>query len=190
MNKPGGILVQPTSQEPYSLLTELRKEYRFIEPIHRIDKPVSGVVVFAKSSKALPRLMKEIRERRTRKRYLALVAKKPFHLEGTLIHKLVHGDHKAYIDESGKESKLSYKFLEDKGPYFLLSIDLETGRYHQIRAQMAAIGCPIVGDAKYGSKVFFKEGVIALHHAEMSIAHPITHEIMTFIAPSVLNKSS
>ncbi len=190
MNKPGGLLVQPTSQESHSLLTELRKEYSFIEPIHRIDKPVSGIVVFAKSSKALPRLMKEIREKRTQKRYWALISKKPPHLTATLMHKLVHGDHKAFVNEGGKESRLSYHFLNKKGPYFLLSIDLETGRYHQIRAQMADIGCPIVGDSKYGSKFYFKEGVIALHHAEMSIKHPITHEIMTFLAPSDLNKSS
>lgn len=188
VNKPAGLLVQPTKEEPRSLVTELRKEYRFLEPIHRLDKPVSGIVVFAKSSKALARLMKEIRERRVEKHYLALVADKPPQQKERLTHKLVHGDHQAFIDKSGKESALSYEIIGEKGPYYLLKVDLETGRYHQIRAQLAAIGSPIVGDKKYGSRVLFKEGVIALHHAEMRIAHPISQEIMTFSAPSALNK--
>jgi 23S rRNA pseudouridine1911/1915/1917 synthase len=187
VDKPSGLLVQPTKEESDSLLTRLRQKYTFLEPIHRIDKPVSGVVVFAKSSKALARLMAAVREKRCRKHYVALVAKKPPADKGRLEHTLAHGHHRALLSEEGKESALTYEVLGRKGAYYLLGIDLETGRYHQIRMQLAAIGSPIVGDQKYGSREPYHEKAIALHHEEMQLPHPVSGEMMTFTAPWRLN---
>ena len=183
VSKPSGLLVQPTELENDSVVTRLRERYKFVEPIHRIDKPVSGVVVLAKSSKALSRLMAAVREKRVKKHYLALVAKKPPTASARLVHKLVHGHHRAEINEKGKESSLHYTLLGRRGPYYLLRIDLETGRYHQIRSQLAHIGSPIVGDKKYGSQEPFKDKAIALHHEEMQIPHPISQEMMSFKDP-------
>lgn len=180
VSKPPGLLVQPTELDNSSVVTELRKRYKFVEPIHRIDKPVSGVVVLAKSRKALSRLMAAMREKRVKKFYLALVAQKPPQEKARLVHKLVHGHHRAEIDEAGKESSLHYTLLGRRGPYYLLRIDLETGRYHQIRLQLARMGSPIVGDKKYGSHEAFKEKAIALHHEEIQIPHPISQEMMSF----------
>lgn len=179
VNKPAGLLTQPTDISTDSL-EERAKAYikeRFEKPgavylhaVHRLDKPVSGIVLFARTSKALARLQEQQRNREIRKVYFALVEQEPKEKSGELRHQLLHGSHKAEVCESGKEAILRYEVVGKN----LLRIELVTGRYHQIRAQLAAIGSPIVGDKKYGSQKSCKGGQIALHHGQMVFVHPTT----------------
>ena len=155
----------------------------FLEAVHRIDKPVSGIVLFAKTSKALSRLNSVMRDKNIQKVYLAMVEGSPSPADGCLEHYLVHDDYKARIadkDEPGaKAARLTYRTLRANDGQTLLEIVLETGRYHQIRAQLAAIGYPIVGDVKYGSSKQLPNGAILLHHSRLSVPHPITGEMVT-----------
>lgn len=190
VHKESGLLVQPTNLESDCLLNRLKSFIKvrdnkpgnvFLEPIHRIDKPVSGIVVFAKTSKALSRMMKSIREKECTKIYIALVTGKLPAREGKLEHSLVHDEYHARIcPKEGKPSVLYYKLIKKREETSLLEITLETGRYHQIRAQLSAIGCPIVGDKKYGSQKTYQKNAIALCHAKFSIPHPTTREILHF----------
>ncbi len=156
------------------------KQTIFLHPIHRLDKRTSGIVLFARSSKALSRLNAAMRERRIGKTYYALVERAPPTESGQLIHYLKHGDFRAEIvsslKEGGKVAELSYKVLKSADKHTLLEITLVTGRYHQIRAQLAAIGCTIVGDHKYGSQCSFPHPGIALHHTRIEFLHPISQE--------------
>lgn len=203
VNKPAGILTQPSGTDQPSLEGQakawLKEKYQkqgnvFLEAVHRIDKPVSGIVLFAKTSKALSRLNVVIREKRTSKYYTALVEGIVTEEFAALEHYLVHDDHKAYVttpkDPQGKMARLHYKVLKRHATTTLLEIKLETGRYHQIRAQLAAIGHPIVGDAKYGSTTKQPSGNIALHHTRLEIPHPITGNIHTFEAPAKWSQSA
>ena len=184
--KPQGLLTQPTSRTQDSLETRAKqwikerdqKRSVFLHAVHRLDKDTSGVVLFAKSQKALSRMTKEFRERRVKKTYLAITQKIP--KTKTLKHTLKHGSHKALQDVSGKESQLSFEVLKKhKGLYFL-EIDLKTGRYHQIRAQFALEGCPIVGDQKYGSLL---DAPLALHCYQLIFLHPTTKKELKIQAP-------
>jgi len=148
----------------------------FLEPVHRIDKPVSGLILFARTSKALSRLQQMMRDRTIHKIYLALLEGE-LQQEGTLKHRLVHDEYRARVAPEGKEAILHYHVCHRKGELTLVEVRLETGRYHQIRAQFAAIKCPIVGDKKYGSRKDFPEG-IALHHYRMEFKHPVTQSDM------------
>lgn len=157
----------------------------FLEPIHRLDQSVSGLVVFARTSKALSRLQEEMRRGSIEKIYHALLDKKPPQLEGTLEHFLKHGNHRAHVvkesDHQAKFACLHYKVMGKRSDgYIEVKIELKTGRYHQIRAQMAFIGCPIVGDQKYGSRVIYQKEGIALMHKEVAFFHPTTKERLRF----------
>lgn len=186
VDKPSGLLTQPTALEADCLVSRLKKQQgiTFLEPIHRIDRVTSGIVVLAKTSKALSRLMEALRKKTCSKQYIALVEKRPNPPEGMLEDLLEHGSFRAIKGEGPKAKKalLTYQLKGKKGPFYRLVIQIETGRYHQIRAQLSAIGCPIVGDKKYGSSKPFKEKAIALHHQMMTIPHPISGEMMTFTA--------
>jgi 23S rRNA pseudouridine1911/1915/1917 synthase len=178
VEKPADMATQPD-------LTELakawiKKKYQkpgnvFLHPAHRLDKAVSGLVLFARTSKALSRLQEMMRERKIKKIYHALVEGKLPEDQGKLVHSLVHGSFRAEVSRDGKESILEYRVLKQERGVTLLEINLITGRYHQIRAQLSAIGCPILGDEKYGSKKSWPKG-IALHHSEMRFEHPVTKE--------------
>lgn len=185
--KPAGL----TTQEGFDLEIKywLKKKFQkpgnvFLEPIHRLDKPVSGLVLFARTSKALSRLQEEMRKKAIKKTYFALVEGNVPESEGSLEHFLLHDDFKARVvsvnDKNGKQARLHYKVLEKRKETTLIEIELETGRYHQIRAQFSFIGCPIVGDIKYGSLIPFKEFAIALHHGKLSFKHPVSSEFLTF----------
>lgn len=192
VNKPAGIPTQPNGHEIESL-EELCKAFVktssgkpgnvFLHAIHRLDRPVSGIVVFAKTSKALSRLNLSLRMRETKKIYRAWVSPMPCHDEKKLEHYLLHGEFRAELateaTQGAKCAILHYKVIEKSLKAALIEIELETGRYHQIRAQMAAIGSPIVGDVKYGSKI---KGAttIALQHCRFEIPHPITKERLSF----------
>jgi len=199
VNKPAGLLTQPTDQNDTSLegiLKEwIKEKYNkpgkvFLGTIHRLDRPVSGIVLFAKTSKALSRLNASMRSREMHKTYHALVEGKPPKEKDTLEHHLRHDDYRAEVCRSdhpdAKHAKLHYKILKYNEQTTLLEVVLETGRYHQIRVQCAAMGCPIVGDAKYGSRKSLPGGIIALHHARLEFIHPVTHVKMCLEAPSSL----
>lgn len=190
LKKPHGLLTQPTDLENDSLQTRAKQFIKnrdnkpgqvFLEPIHRIDKPVGGIVVFAKTSKALSRLMKAIREKKCLKFYRAVIVGQMPSKEGSLKNKLIHGDFRAYVDNEGKESILHYKVIKQEGLYTHLDIELETGRYHQIRAQLAYINAPILGDTKYGCCKTLSQGMIALEHIRFIFPHPITHESIEIV---------
>ncbi len=196
-NKPPGLLTQPAPGAGDSLETRLRAWVKaefhrpgavFLEAVHRLDRPASGVVLFARTSKALTRLNEQVRERAVRKLYWALVTQPPPAAAGELVHHLRHGSHEAELcrpgDAGAREARLHYRVVEPRhGTWVLLAIELETGRYHQIRAQLAAVGCPIVGDMRYGGAPAPGLAGIALHHRALTIAHPISRAPLTFTAP-------
>lgn len=190
LNKPAGLLTQPSGTTQDSLEAQGKQFIKtrdhkpgnvFLEAAHRLDRPVSGIVLFAKTSKALSRLQQAIRERHCEKTYLALVEGAPPKPEATLEHTLLHTHHKAEVHPDGKPAILNYKALKSTKNSTLLEIQLITGRYHQIRAQLAVIGCPILGDTKYGSTHPSK--TIALHHTRLTISHPTTKEELIFESP-------
>jgi 23S rRNA pseudouridine1911/1915/1917 synthase len=188
--KPAGIPTQPPGDNFLDQAKEyIKKRFQkpgkvFLEPIHRLDKPVSGLVLFARTSKALSRLQEMMRNQLIEKTYFAEVeGSLPAH-EGTLEHYLLHGEHRAIVvsptHKEGKRARLHYRVLKtEKGKSFV-AIQLETGRYHQIRAQFSAMGCPVVGDQKYGSNKALKDERIALHHGQLSFSHPVSHEKISF----------
>lgn len=160
----------------------------FLGVVHRIDRPVSGVVLFAKTSKALTRLNAMFQEKSVEKVYWAIVKVKPPKAEGTLVHYLVRNTktNKSYCHEKevpgSKVAILHYKWLASSDVYHLLEINLETGRHHQIRSQLATIGCPIKGDLKYGFPRSNKDGGISLHSLKVKFVHPVKNEEMNITA--------
>jgi 23S rRNA pseudouridine1911/1915/1917 synthase len=191
LEKPKGLLTQPSPVCTVSL-QELAKEYIkerfekkgnvFLHPIHRLDKEVSGIVLFARTSKALSRLQNDLREQKILRTYYAAVEGCVEKEQGVLEHYLVHGDHKAFeaaADRSGaKKASLFFKIIEKDQEKSHLQIELQTGRYHQIRAQLALIGHPILGDEKYGSR--FKDEPFGLKHIRMELDHPVTKNRIVF----------
>lgn len=155
----------------------------FCEPIHRLDKDVSGLVVFARTSKALSRLNESMRNQEIKKTYLAKVEGVISENTGKLSHFLEKKDYHAKIckqtSHKAKLAKLNFVKVESDSFVTRLRVELETGRYHQIRAQFSHIGHPIVGDKKYGSQIEEKEG-IALQHVQVSFPHPVTKQLLTF----------
>lgn len=198
INKRVGDLVQgdKTGDKP---LSEIVKEYIkdkyhkpgevFLGVVHRLDRPTTGIVVFAKTSKALERLNKMFSERATQKTYWAVVKNKPPNNEDTLLHYLTRNEKnnssKAHIKEvpNSKKASLDYKIIKELNNYFALEINLHTGRHHQIRCQLAAIGCPIKGDLKYGFDRSNTDGGIHLHAQKLAFTHPVSKEELVIIAP-------
>lgn len=161
----------------------------FLGVVHRIDRPVSGAVLFAKTSKALVRLNEMIREGRIRKVYWALTENRPEAEEGELRHYILRDGRtnrsKAFDAPrpEAKEARLRYRIVGAGTHYTLLEVELLTGRHHQIRAQLAKIGCPIRGDLKYGAKRSLPGGGISLHSRRMEFEHPVRHELVAVTAP-------
>lgn len=193
LNKPADLLTQPTEEVQDSLEARAKQWIKerdqkpgnvFLGAIHRLDKGASGIIVFAKTSKALSRLSASIRDQETVKMYHAIVSPPPTKDEATLEDYLTHDSHRATVvnkNVSGaKLARLHYKVLKKEKNQALLEVHLETGRYHQIRAQLAAKGSPILGDKKYGSSTAWNFPGIALHHAHFEIPHPTTKQIMKF----------
>ncbi|MBX9924334.1 MAG: RNA pseudouridine synthase [Rhabdochlamydiaceae bacterium] len=166
----------------------LKKGEVFLYVAHRLDKPVSGIVLLAKTSKALERLQKAFRERRMQKTYIALVEGVLPEDQGVLENYLAQEEFRTSISSAenpqAKLSRLSYKVLEKMPNSSLVEIDLHTGRYHQIRAQFSHLGHPVVGDVKYGARhIANHPSHIALHHQKMEFFHPVTLEKMIFETP-------
>ena len=189
-NKPGNVAVQEDKTEDKSLnqLAEIYTKGK-IFVVHRIDRPASGVVLFAKTTGAVQDLNEQFRERKTKKTYLAVVKTKPKEDHGTLVHYLVKNQHTnktKFFDEPqerAKRAELNYKVIDKSDNYFLLEIELITGRHHQIRAQLAAIGSPIKGDVKYGARRGNKDRSIHLHAWKMTFKHPVTNVQEEVVAP-------
>ena len=160
----------------------------FIGIPHRLDRPTSGVVLFARTDKALQRLSELFREGGVKKIYWALVAERPPRDSDTLVHWLRRNPslNKSFVvagpGQDAREASLSYRILLSLERYHLLSIELHTGRHHQIRAQLAAIGCHIKGDLKYGAPRSNPGGGIHLHARQVSFMHPVKKELLTIVA--------
>lgn len=197
INKPVGKLVQgdATGDEPLSetLKSYIKKKYNkpgnvYLGVVHRLDRPTSGVLVFAKTSKALSRLNKQFSQRETQKTYWAIVENKPPQIEGRLVNYLKrnHKQNKSYAypkpTPEAKKAVLNYKLAKSLKNYYLLEIDLETGRHHQIRAQLSDINCIIKGDLKYGAKRSNANAGIHLHAKTLRLIHPVKKTEITFEA--------
>jgi 23S rRNA pseudouridine1911/1915/1917 synthase len=198
INKRPGDIVQgdKTGDMP---LSEVVKEYlkdKYNKPgnvylgvVHRLDRPTSGIVVFARTSKALPRLNQLFKDRDAKKTYWAIVKNMPPKEEDTLTHYLKRNTKQnksyAHIKEvpESKKAILDYKIIQKLDNYFLLEIDLHTGRHHQIRSQLSAIGCPIKGDLKYDFDRSNKDASISLHARKLSFKHPVKDLELNIIAP-------
>lgn len=198
VNKRAGDLVQSDTAGEPGLEDRIKAFLRrrdnkpgdvFLGVAHRIDRPVSGVVLFAKTSKALVRLNEMLRERRIRKIYWAITEEVPDEPEGTLRHYLTRDGktNKAHAFNSprgdAKEAVLHYRLLGGSKNYRLLEVELITGRHHQIRCQLAKMGCPIKGDLKYGAQRSNPGGGISLHSRSLSFIHPVRKEPVEIVAP-------
>jgi 23S rRNA pseudouridine1911/1915/1917 synthase len=198
VNKPSGLLVQgdETGDKP---LSELAKEYIkdkyqkpgnvFMGVVHRLDRPVSGVVLLAKTSKALARLNQQFSSRKTQKVYWAVTLRAPQPESGTLVHWLVKDAAKnitkAHPSErpGSQRAELSYSLVKAAGNKFLIEVRPITGRPHQIRVQLASLKCPIIGDLKYGAPEPLPNKSICLHARELGFEHPVSKEWITVQAP-------
>lgn len=185
-----------TGDTPLSELVKhyLKEKYNkpgnvFIGVTHRLDRPVSGLVVFAKTSKALARLNEMFKNGDVHKTYWAIVKNCPQETEATLEHYLVRNEkqNKSYAYDrekpGAKKAILHYKLIGHSENYFLLEVDLKTGRHHQIRCQLAKIGCPIKGDLKYGFPRSNPDGSICLHARRVSFIHPVSKELIELETP-------
>ncbi|MBU1872195.1 RluA family pseudouridine synthase [bacterium] len=186
--KPAGILVQGDQTGDVTLLT-LAKDYikeKYAKPgnvylglVHRLDRPASGVIVFARTTKAAGRLMKQFQQRQTRKIYLCL-AEGELPLNGSWKDCIERREATSYIANGEPNASLSFKRLNFHDGISLAEVELHTGKHHQLRVQFASRGFPIIGDFRYGSKRKFPERAIALHARELRIEHPTTKEMLTF----------
>jgi len=162
----------------------------FLGVVHRLDRPTSGIVVFAKTSKALERFNKMLRDKKVTKTYWAVVKNKPTKETDTLVNFLKKNpkNNKSTVfktkAEGSKKAVLHYKLIKSLDNYHLLEVDLETGRHHQIRCQLAFIGCPIKGDLKYGFDRSNKNGGIHLHAQKIEFIHPVSKEFISITAPT------
>jgi len=199
VNKRVGDIVQgdKTGDKP---LSDVVKEYIkdkynkpgevFLGVVHRLDRPTTGIVVFARTSKALTRMNELFSNRETKKTYWAVVKNRPTKNEDTLVHYIKRNEknntskaHTKEVPES-KLASLEYKIIKELDNYYGLEIQLHTGRHHQIRAQLSAIGSPIKGDLKYGFDRSNPDGGIHLHARKLVFTHPVSKEEITIVAPT------
>lgn len=198
INKKVGQLVQGDKTGDDSLLELIKNFIKirdekpgnvFLGLVHRIDRPTSGLVIYAKTSKALSRLTQMVKNREIKKTYWALVAKEMIPQQQRLVHYLQKNEknNKAIVfpraTPGAKEAILNYQIIKTLDNYQLLEIDLETGRHHQIRAQLSKIGVPIKGDLKYGAPRSNPDGGISLHARKLQFIHPVTKENLEITAP-------
>ena len=198
VNKTASEIVQAdkTDDPPLSETVKqyLKEKYQkpgnvFIGVTHRLDRPVSGLVIFAKTSKALTRLNEMFRTSEVKKTYWAVVKNAPKEPEGELVHYLARNEKQnksfAYDKEvpNSKKAILNYRLIGHSENYYLLEVDLKTGRHHQIRCQLAKMGCPIKGDLKYGAPRSNPDGSICLHARKVRFIHPVSKELIELEAP-------
>ncbi len=198
VNKQAGEIIQGDKTGDRTVADEikayLKEKYNkpgavFLGIPHRLDRPVSGVSIFARTSKALARLNEMFRKGEIEKTYQAIVIHEPQIASGTLEHWLTRNEkqNKAYAHkvprENAKKAILDYKVEAKSDRYWLINVQLHTGRHHQIRCQLAAIGCPIKGDLKYGAPRSNADGSICLHARSIRFEHPVSHKIIFTEAP-------
>lgn len=198
VNKRVGDIVQgdKTGDTPLSDVVKAYIKDKYNKPgavylgvVHRLDRPTTGIVVFARTSKALSRLNQMFADKKVEKTYWALVKNEPPKERDTLVHWLKrnpkNNKSSAFITEisGSKKAILHYKLLKKLDNYYLMEINLETGRHHQIRVQLASMGCPIKGDLKYGFDRSNKDGGIHLHARKIKFVHPVSKEQINIIAP-------
>jgi len=190
LNKPAGLMVEPDRNGHPNLLQEVKKylkpfvalgEEVYAQHIHRLDRPVSGVILFAKQKSVLRNLSEQFAERKVKKYYQALTSNAPAELIGILEHWHRKEKKKAVLYkeevEFAEKAKLTYA-VEKHAEHYLWNIELHTGKFHQIRAQLSALACPIIGDGLYGSNIPYKENAIALHAYNLIFNHPVSGEEM------------
>lgn len=198
VNKRGGDIVQVDDTGDESLDEKVKKyiakKYNkpngaFLGVVHRLDRPVSGVILFARTSKSLDRVNKLFKSRQMHKTYLAVVRNRPVPESGNLVHWLVKNPQKNVTKAHDQEvpgslrSELNYKLIAEMGGYYLIEVDPITGRPHQIRVQLSTLDCPIVGDNKYGYPRGSLKKTIALHARRLQFVHPVKNEPVDIIAP-------
>ena len=198
VNKRAGDIVQgdKTGDKPLSHVVKdfLKDKYNkpgnvYLGVVHRLDRPTTGIVLFSKTSKALPRLNKLFAEKKASKTYWALVKNQPPKAEGKLVHWLKknpkNNKSTAFDKEidGSKKAILHYKVIKTLDNFYLLEVDLETGRHHQIRCQLSKIGCPIKGDLKYGFDRSNRDSSISLHARQLEFTHPVKKEKVSITAP-------
>lgn len=199
LNKRAGQIVQSDKTQDRCLSDDIKdflkeRDHKpgnvFCGVVHRLDRPVSGVVVFAKTGKALSRMNEMIKSRNIKKTYWAITKEAPAAQQGRLEDWLLRNEtnNRTYVVTPGtKDAKiaiLDYRVLStSKGGYYLIEVDLLTGRHHQIRAQLSHMGCPIKGDLKYGAPRSNPDGSISLHAHSITFEHPVRHEMINIIAP-------
>ena len=198
VNKACGELVQGDNTGDEPLVETLKKWVKekydkpgnvFMGVVHRLDRPTCGLVVFARTSKGLSRMNELFRKGEVKKTYWAIVDRYPLHERGTLTHYLTprqQGNRTAaslYPSPGAQKAVLNYRLIASGDRYHLLEIELLTGRKHQIRAQLSAIGCHVKGDLKYGAKRSNPDGGISLQAHRITFEHPVSHEIIDLTAP-------
>lgn len=196
VRKPAGLVTQPSGRHADSLEDRAKAWIRqrfakpgnvFLEAVHRLDRPVSGIVLFARTGKALRRLNDAMRRGAVSRVYWTVLDGHPPAPEGNLEHWLLHGSHRARVANPGeagaRRALLAYRVLDERPPFSLVEVALATGRYHQIRAQWAAAGLPVVGDLRYGSSVRLAADTIALHHRCLTVPHPVAGAPLSLLAP-------
>jgi 23S rRNA pseudouridine1911/1915/1917 synthase len=199
LNKRASDIVQAdkTGDEPISELLKryLKKKYQkpgevFLGVVHRLDRPVSGALIFARTSKALTRLNNMLQNSGIRKTYWAVVKNRPPAESAHLVQHISrnHEKNKCYVYDKpvagSQQAELIYRVLDHSQDYYLLEINLLTGRHHQIRAQLSAMGCPVKGDLKYGYPRSNQGGFIHLHARAIEFMHPVKQEILKIVAPT------
>jgi 23S rRNA pseudouridine1911/1915/1917 synthase len=198
VNKRSSDLSQGDKTGDTSLDTEVKnyiaEKYKkpgdvFLGVVHRLDRPVSGAILYARTSKALERLNEMFRGTQVKKTYLAIVKERPPEDTQTITHflKKIEDQNKTYVYDKevkgSKEASLTYRLVGRSERYYLLEIELHSGRHHQIRAQMAAIGCPVKGDLKYGYSRSNDDGSISLMARRLEFIHPVKKEKLVITAP-------
>jgi 23S rRNA pseudouridine1911/1915/1917 synthase len=198
VNKRAGDIVQVDDTGDESLDEKVKKyiakKYNkpngaFLGVVHRLDRPVSGVILFAKTSKALERINKMFKGREMHKTYYAIVRKRPQPEAGNLVHYLIKNPQKNVTKAHDKEvagsqrSELNYKLVGERDGYYVIEVDPITGRPHQIRVQLSTLGCPIVGDNKYGYPRGSLRKSICLHARRLQFIHPVKNEPILIVAP-------
>ena len=198
VNKPNGVLVQGDHTGRDTLLEQARQYTKekynkpgnvFLGVVHRLDRPVSGVVLLGRTTKATVRLNEAFRSKKLKKTYLAIVETEPPLQEDILTGYMskVESKNKSYFSkdpQNGKHSELHYRWIGSSGQYHLLEVHPVTGRHHQIRVMLSSIGCPIKGDIKYGAKHVNKDGNICLHARSLKFTHPVRKEPYCIVAPT------
>jgi len=190
VHKPAGVLVQGDRTGDATLLDQGRAHLKecfqkpgnvYLAIVHRLDRPTSGVLLFARTSKAAGRLAEQFRKRQVRKIYWAMVEGK-VPAKGNLKHRLARKEGRSHVvEEGGQEARLSYRRLRYAKGISWIEVELLTGRHHQIRVQFAHLGHPVIGDFRYGSKTKFGDKALALHARSLTIIHPTRRDEMTFV---------